>query len=98
MNDLPSSIEALEYEETCGNRHIADGILMIDDEGNEICRLTNGTIREKKIALLWAAAPKIYDWATEAAQETRAFYDKHDDLSPPSWLAELEDALGQVKY
>lgn len=53
MNDLPEYIIAYEYQETCGNTHLGDGILLVDSDKNEICRLTNGTIREYKIAVLF---------------------------------------------
>jgi hypothetical protein len=41
----------------------------------------------------------LLEWATEAAEETRAFYDIQDDeeITEPSWLAELESAIGGVE-
>jgi hypothetical protein len=93
MSKLPNRIEAYEYEETCGSRELGGGILMMDDEGAEICRLTQGTIREKKIALLWQAAPQLLEWAKEACEAERAFYDGDDDRAAPSWLAELDAAV-----
>ena len=93
MNLLPKTITAYEYEETCGNTSLGGGILMLDDQGEEICRLTKGTVQECKIALLWQAAPQLLEWAKEACESERAFYDKDDDRTEPSWLAELEAAV-----
>lgn len=92
-NKAQIEIEAYEYEEICGSRKLSGGILMMDDEGAEICRLTQGTIREKKIALLWQASPKLLEWAKKACESERAFYDGDDDRTAPSWLAELEAAV-----
>ena len=66
---------------------------MVDDNSMEICRLNRGTIREGKIALLWAAAPQLLTWAKEACETERALYENGDDRDPPSWLAELEAAV-----
>ena len=92
-NDLPTEIIAYEYTEMCGNTSIGNGILMVDDHNNTICRLTQGTIKEIKIALLWQAAPLLLGWAKDACESERAFYEGDDERTPPSWLAELEAAV-----
>ena len=96
--NLPTTIKALEYSEMCGERHIRDGIVMMDDFGNPICRMTNGTIREKKIALLWQASLQLLELAKTACEEERAFYDKDDTRTAPSWLTELEAVVKNVEH
>ena len=101
MKQYPE-IQAWEYEESCGNTHLGTGILMVVGDEN-FCKLTQGTIQEKDIALLWQASPKLLEWSKEAVEETESFYEKHDDLDPPSWLAELRAAVdyaekGELKY
>jgi hypothetical protein len=93
MNNLPKYIKAWEYEETCGNTKIGGGILMVDEFGDDICRLSKGTIREKKIAMLFQASLNLLEWAKEACESERAFYDGSDDRTEPSWLPELEAAV-----
>jgi len=93
MSTLPNKIQAYEYEETCGNRELGGGILMVDEDGKEICRLTQGTIREKHIALLWQASPQLLQWAKEACKAERHYYDGDYNRAEPSWLAELEAAV-----
>lgn len=39
----------------------------------------------------------LLEWAQEACETTRAFYDVDDDRDPPSWLAELEAAVKEVQ-
>lgn len=59
MNDKIVQIDAYEYDEKCGNTYVGGGIMMLDEQGEEICRLNKGTIQEKKIALLWQASPQL---------------------------------------
>lgn len=41
----------------------------------------------------------LLDWAKHACEETRAFYGHDDgDFPPPSWLAELEDAVQRIEH
>lgn len=94
-NALPEKLEAYEAELTCGSRVIGTSILMVadGDTNNPLCHLDAGTVREKKIALLWQASPRLLTWAIEACETTREFVDAGEDRDAPSWLAELEAAV-----
>lgn len=40
---------------------------------------------------------KLLYWAKFACEEEQAHYDKHDDIDPPTWLAELRAACDAVE-
>lgn len=69
MNDLPKYIEALDAVVTCGSTELGSCVVMVDEQGQEICRLEKGTIREAKIALLWQAAPILLREVNELLEE-----------------------------
>lgn len=47
---------------------------------------------------LTPAMENLLEWAKEAAENERAHYPEYDpDFPPPSWLAELEDAISKVE-
>ena len=91
--ELPTRIDAIEYEETCGETILGNGIALVDEDGAVITRLNQWSMRERKIAQLWKAALPLLAWAKEACETERAYYDADDDRTPPSWLVELEGAI-----
>lgn len=86
-------IQADLYEETCGAILVSRGVMLRAKNGRELCRFTDPSRDDLRLAALWANAPRLLDWAREACEVTRAWYDRHEDLEPPSWLAELEETV-----
>jgi len=92
--DLPETISAWEYAETCGRHRLRNGIVMVDDLGDPICLITAGTVRAKKIAMLWQASPQLLKVAKEiisSEKVTDATWSDCEDVPP--WLSELEAAV-----
>jgi hypothetical protein len=93
MNHLPKRIEAWEYEETCGNKDLGGGIIMLDENKDEICRLPFGTVREAAIARLWQTSIQLLAGAKEACREQRALKRSF----PAPWLASLEETIREAE-